>query len=102
MYNIGQGVPQDYAEAVNWYLKAAEQGNASAQTNLSFMYYNGWGVPQDYSVAHMWSNIANANGNENGAKLRDLVAEGMNPEDISKAQDMAMECMSSNYQNCGY
>jgi TPR repeat protein len=28
MYANGEGVPQDYAEAVKWYRKAAEQGNA--------------------------------------------------------------------------
>ncbi len=26
MYDNGQGVPQDYAEAAKWYRKAAEQG----------------------------------------------------------------------------
>ena len=26
MYDEGQGVPQDYAEALKWYRKAAEQG----------------------------------------------------------------------------
>ena len=29
-YDNGQGVPQDYAEAVKWYRKAAEQGDAGA------------------------------------------------------------------------
>jgi uncharacterized protein len=28
MYAIGQGVPEDDAEAVKWYRKAAEQGHA--------------------------------------------------------------------------
>jgi len=31
MCDVGGGVPQDHAEAVNWYRKAAEQGNAEAQ-----------------------------------------------------------------------
>ncbi|MBE0616885.1 MAG: sel1 repeat family protein [Proteobacteria bacterium] len=31
LYANGQGVPQNYTEAANWYRKAAEQGNASAQ-----------------------------------------------------------------------
>ena len=31
MYNNGEGVPQNYAEAVNWFELAAEQGNADAQ-----------------------------------------------------------------------
>lgn len=30
MYTLGQGVPQDYAAAVSWYRKAAEQGEPSA------------------------------------------------------------------------
>ena len=28
IYDIGQGVPRDYAEAVKWYRLAADQGNA--------------------------------------------------------------------------
>ena len=34
-YENGIGGPQDYAEAVRWYRRAAEQGNALAQTHLS-------------------------------------------------------------------
>ena len=31
MYDIGLGVPKDYAEAAKWVRKAAEQGNADAK-----------------------------------------------------------------------
>ena len=54
MYAKGQGVPQDYKQAVKWYTEAAEQGNASVQYNLGVMYYNGQGVPQDYKQAVKW------------------------------------------------
>jgi hypothetical protein len=54
MYNLGQGVPQDYAQSASWYRKAAEQGNARAQNNLGTMYYEGQGVPQDYAQAISW------------------------------------------------
>ncbi len=54
MYSNGQGVPQDYAEAVKWYRKAAEQGATEAQNSLGFMYYKGRGVPQDYAEAVKW------------------------------------------------
>ena len=37
----------DYAEAVKWYRKAAEQGLALAQFNLGVMYEKGKGVLQD-------------------------------------------------------
>jgi hypothetical protein len=54
MYDLGHGVPQDYAEAVRWYLKAAEQGVDLAQTYLGGMYDQGRGVPQDYAEAAKW------------------------------------------------
>ena len=44
---IGHGVPQDKGEAVEYFRRAAEQGNATAQNNLGGMYLNGCGVPQD-------------------------------------------------------
>ena len=50
----GEGVPQDDAEAVNWHLKAAEQGRALAQVSLVEMYKRGNGVPQDYVEAVAW------------------------------------------------
>ena len=54
MYDRGNGVPQDYKEAVSWYLKAAEQGNAPAQFYLGQMYDIGKGVSQDYQEAASW------------------------------------------------
>ena len=42
---------QDYAEAVKWYRKAANQGDAAAQLNLGNCYYKGQGVRQDYAEA---------------------------------------------------
>jgi TPR repeat protein len=40
-YDNGTGVLQDDKEAVKWYTKAAEQGDADAQFNLAVMYVNG-------------------------------------------------------------
>jgi uncharacterized protein len=34
MYQYGEGVPKDDAEAVKWYRKAADQGNSDAQAKL--------------------------------------------------------------------
>ena len=54
----GQGVPQDYKEAVKWYRLAAEQGDADAQYNLGVMLKDGRGVPQDYKEAVKWYRLA--------------------------------------------
>ena len=94
MYEHGDGVIQDYAEAVKWYRLAAEQGNASAQNNLGVRYESGLGVLQDNILSHMWYNIASANGSKKSSEWRDEIAAKMTPQDISKAQAMARECMS--------
>jgi TonB family protein len=54
MYAIGRGVPQDYAEAVKWYRKAADAGYARAQFNLGMSYVRGQGVMIDYGEAVKW------------------------------------------------
>jgi hypothetical protein len=54
MYEHGQGVPQDYAEAAKWHQKAAGQGLPSAEYRLAECYRHGRGVPQDYVEAAKW------------------------------------------------
>jgi TPR repeat protein len=54
MYEIGVGVEEDQLEAVKWYAKAAEQGDAKAQFDLGRMYDNGEGVEQDKAEAVKW------------------------------------------------
>lgn len=44
----------DYKTAVRLLTKAANQGNALAQTALGVAYYKGRGVAQDYSQAIIW------------------------------------------------
>ena len=62
IYYNGQGVRQDYTQAVQWYRKAAEQGDAKAQYNLGVMYDNGQGVRQNYKIAKEWFGKACDNG----------------------------------------
>ena len=66
MYHNGQGVPQDYAQARQWYEKAAAQGHEQAQSNLGLLYANGLGVPRDYAQARQWYEKAAAQGNADG------------------------------------
>jgi hypothetical protein len=54
MYLYGRGVLQDYAEALRWYRKAADQGDAKGQNAVALMYENGEGVPQEYAEALRW------------------------------------------------
>jgi TPR repeat protein len=45
---------QDNDEAVDWYRKAADQGNAEAQYNLGEMYRVGRILPKDRAEAARW------------------------------------------------
>lgn len=53
----------DYATALKVLRPLAEQGDASAQSDLGVMYEKGQGVPQDYKEAVRWYQIAANQGN---------------------------------------
>ena len=63
MYDNGEGVPENDAEAVRWYRLAAEQGYASGQYNLGLMYDLGEGIPEDDAEAVRWYRLAAEQGN---------------------------------------
>ena len=94
-YNSG-----DFATALKEWRPLAEQEIAAAQYNLGNMYFNGQGVIQDYTRAHMWWNIAASQGDQDAIGNRDAVTKQLTPADISKAQDMARECVAKDYKGC--
>lgn len=103
-YAQGQGVIEDKQEAVKWYRLAAKQGNSDAQGLLGLAYDFG-SVPLDKIKAHMWYSIAaaidtDARSAQNQRENRDRIERVMSPNDITRSQQMARECMNSNYENC--
>jgi uncharacterized protein len=48
----------DYKAAVDKWQALAKKGDAAAQTNLGYLYYEGKGVPQSYPEALKWYNVA--------------------------------------------
>ena len=57
-YEGGLGVAKDQVEAVTWYRKAAEQGDADAEFNLGRCLHEGLGVKQDKAEAVKWTEKA--------------------------------------------
>lgn len=51
MYEKGEGVPADPAEAAQWYRKAADKGDAAAQYRLGRFYEKGEGVAESREEA---------------------------------------------------
>ena len=83
-YALGEGVKQDYAQAVYWCRKAAKQGHASAQFNLGCMYAKAQGVKQDDAQAVYWYRKAAKQGHA-GAQcnlgLMYVLGEGVKQDD---------------------
>jgi hypothetical protein len=87
-YEDGDGVEQNYAQAVYWFRKAAEHvpnlgGAGQGRNNLGNLYEEGHGVPKDYVQAYMWLSLA-------GSDL-DYIQREMTPAQILRAQNLANE-----------
>ena len=65
LYFHGQGIEQDYAQALEWYRKAADLGETDSMINIGGMYLYGQGVEQDYTQALEWYEKAADLGKEN-------------------------------------
>jgi TPR repeat protein len=71
-------VAKHASEALRWWRKAAEQGNALAQYNLAGMYFKGDGVAKDSTEAAKWVRKAAEQGiAEAQFKLGYLYAKGL-------------------------
>lgn len=68
----GRRVPQNPAKARQWMRRAAEAGNAPAQTLLGKMYHEGYGVPRDLEQSHDWLARAAAQGEGKAIRFLDF------------------------------
>jgi TPR repeat protein len=94
---VSRGLAKNYAEADRWYRKAAEQGVASVQYELGFMYAAGWGVSENYVTAYKWVILALSQTHPNSPEYSSIVesrndlAHLMSKEQIAEAQNQAKE-----------
>lgn len=84
-YRNGDGVEQDYQEALAWYQLSASQGHAEAKNHIGNMYKKGLGVGQDYAEAAKWYRMAA----EEGAKTAQVNLGDMYYEGSGLKQDYA-------------
>ena len=86
LYRDGRGVPQDDTIAAHWILKAAEQGEKSAQISASVLYREGLGVPKDYVESYKWAAIAAKRGEIFAFAFVGAVELKMTAAEIEEAQ----------------
>ena len=65
-YASGDGTVQNYHEALNWFLKAADNGNTRAAVKIASCFWAGKGTQQDFGRAYFWGLLAQAAGDETG------------------------------------
>jgi hypothetical protein len=88
-YATGEGVTQDYTEAVRWFTQAAEQGHILAQATLGAYYWAGRGVPQDLTKAYYWSVLAQAGGDQASKYRVAVLTSRMSRGQVVAAQQQA-------------
>jgi TPR repeat protein len=72
---LGRGVPEDRAEAANWFRKAAEMDYPPSQYNLGLCYEKGLGIPEDLDEAKRRYGLSAARGFEKAIERLRLLDE---------------------------
>jgi uncharacterized protein len=103
-YSNGQGVKQSYAQAAQWYRKAADQGNAAAQAALGELYEVGQGVPRNATEAANWYRRAAEKGHARGQySLAQLYLTGNGvQQDLAEALRWYREAAEQGYALAQY
>ena len=94
MYYDGHGVPQDDNKAIEWFKKAAHQGNASAQNGLGVMYRDGKIVPKNLIRAYAWFNVAATRGNNFAKRNRLAIEIDMTNSETAEGQILTNELLA--------
>jgi hypothetical protein len=87
MHSDGEGTPKNDKQAIYWYTKSAEQGDASAQLNLGIMQFQF----KEILIAYAWINVSAAQGAEGATESRGIIEKIMTPSQIAKAQELSKE-----------
>jgi len=86
--NIGPA--QDYAQAAEWYVKAADQNHALAQFNLGVMYALGQGVLRDEALSMKWirkaAHLGDAGAQYNLGMKNHRISMGQAPEQAGETR----------------
>ena len=91
MYERGRGVPQDDAEAAEWFRKSAIQGNRGGQYALGMMYESGRGVAENHIRAFAWYDLAAKQSLGPAARSKDNLQALMTPEQIAEAHKLSAD-----------
>lgn len=91
MFYSGSGVTRDDRQSLDWFRKAAEAGQPTAQFFLGLHYLFGRGLIADAAHAHAWCDIAMTYGYEDALYCREEAALRMKGDDMSRSRAFTAE-----------
>jgi len=95
MFASSEGVAQDYAQAADWYRKAANQCHPLAQFNLAMMYAKGQGVVRSDAESATWLGKAARQGDA-GAQF--YLGQNCHRASLTGAREQASESRIEAYK----
>ena len=87
----GEDSPPDHLTQSGSMLRAAYNGDVDAQEALGQAHLHGLGAPKNSIRAYMWFNLAAAQGNDESARERDMLANSMSKGQIATAEQLSTE-----------
>jgi hypothetical protein len=91
LHRVGEGVPKDDAEAVKWFLQAAENLHVDAQYYVGLCFAHGIGKEQDLVQAYKWLNLAAAANHTRAQRDKEILTDQMIPEAVAEGQRLSVE-----------
>lgn len=89
LYFKGEGVVQDYDEAMRRFRDAADRGAQGAALSLAVMYAQGFGTDADPAIAYKWARVADNEGSPEAAHWRATLQRQLTAEQIKLAEEQA-------------
>jgi TPR repeat protein len=89
MYERGLGVPQDIAQAIQWYARGEQADSPAAMRAMGVLYESGTGVQQDYAQARRRYEAASQRGDaEASRRFASLLERGLGgAADLARARE---------------
>lgn len=87
----GDAYPQNYAKAMMWCRRAADEGYAEAQFRIGQMYWRGEGVPKDLVQSYMWMLLAAKQNPRVVAQNIPVMERFLTPDQVAEAKRRASE-----------
>jgi TPR repeat protein len=101
LMSYGWGVMRDADGAVKLYKAAAHQSYVDSQLTLALKYESGAGVDQDLVRSYFWWYVLSEGTQDKGHKDdRDRIGAKLTTEERTDAQNMAVNCLISDFRKC--